>query len=484
MNSYSRFLRTVGVLVLMLLPTMAASASEVPFNRVSTAAVAPVPMTRSTLSSRVASTNRHLFETFDHVGSVEQMQPAPAYVLRRSFSSMRMDQIYDAVTMTARDTVMFNLFHDKLVTATMTGFESRGVDNFTWSGRPDHDAYGTVVLTELNGEVSGVVFADGQIFRVMGTASGVYEITEVDPGAFAPEHGEADGPDRLLSVTRLETEFSPAVPGPTPTVDPAIFGTLRDKLSGELRAMVGKLDLLAPTTIRIAVVATANAISASPSIQADVQLAIDLLNQALANSHVDIVFELAAAMLIDYQESGSGNLALEAEDLAGKTDGYMDEIHVARDIWHADLVTLLVDNKADGNCGIGYIIDNPETMPDPSAFGFSVVNIHCMISNLSLAHEVGHNLGGRHDRYIDNSGGFNHGYIIGNINRRTIMAYGDQCEAMGLTPACPKIPHFSNPNVGYGETFFATGVPVEDPQSADNRREFNINRHRVGNFRQ
>ena len=75
---------------------------------------------------------------------------------------------------------------------------------------------------------------------------------------------------------------------------------------------------------------------------------------------------------------------------------------------------------------------------------------------MSIAHEIGHILGVRHDRFMDESNvpfAYGHGYVNG-TKWRDIMSYKEGCGG------CPRIPHWSNPRIMYkGEP---TGTPAAD----------------------
>ena len=78
---------------------------------------------------------------------------------------------------------------------------------------------------------------------------------------------------------------------------------------------------------------------------------------------------------------------------ADKGDGYMDEIHPLRDKYRADVAVLIVDDPK--GCGLATRVyaDAEEA--------FAVVHHECAVASYSVAHEIGHLIGARHDLNMD-----------------------------------------------------------------------------------
>ena len=155
----------------------------------------------------------------------------------------------------------------------------------------------------------------------------------------------------------------------------------------------------------------------------------------------------------------------------------MDEVHAIRDQAGADLVHLIANA---GN--VAFLA---------GAFGMSSAGPN----SGAFAHELGHNMGLDHERYIQRDAPlpFSHGYVNQQAFAQgapesagwfTIMAYGTQCVEAGVS--CNWIMRFSNPNQTYlGDPL---GVPGDDRRTAvdgpaDAVRALNLTRHSVAAFR-
>ena len=225
-------------------------------------------------------------------------------------------------------------------------------------------------------------------------------------------------------------------------------------------------------TIDVAVVytpAAREAVGGADATAALIDLMVAETNQAYASSGVQQRIALVGRSELQYEETGRSGVDLAR--LANPSDGHMDEAHGLRDRSGADLVHLIVDADKASVGGIAY---------RPGAFGLSV---H-LGGGRVFAHELGHNMGLRHDRYQAHhrQGGARSHPAFGYVNPggaaagaarssrwRTVMAYNTRCTEVHAL--CPGLLRFSNPRQSHdgaalGVSYDAGGSGATGPADA------------------
>lgn len=204
------------------------------------------------------------------------------------------------------------------------------------------------------------------------------------------------------------------------------------------------------------------------------QGAVDLFDDALFNSGLPHTARLVYSGAAGYTTSGSASTDLSR--LRGTSDGFMDGVHAIRDANGADFVAIITNN----GCGVAYLQDPIGAYFESSAFSQSSVS--CGISNLTFAHELGHNGGVRHDTYVDSSPTpftYSHGWAspsaVPSERFRTILAYNSACSAQGQT--CPRQLFYSDPDATY------QGRPGGNATTADATRHWDEVAATVAAFR-
>ena len=176
-----------------------------------------------------------------------------------------------------------------------------------------------------------------------------------------------------------------------------------------------------------------SASTASGDIVGLVNLAITETNQSYANSGIYITAQNAGVYITNYVESGSFNTDLTR--FRGTTDGFMDNIHTARNTQVADVAMLFINNSS--SCGLASGIGST------ASTAFAAVHFSCAAGNYSFGHEIGHLQSARHDPAADPTTtpyAYGHGYRSPTSLWRTVMAYD-------CTSGCPRIKYWSNPNL-------------------------------------
>ena len=320
------------------------------------------------------------------------------------------------------------------ITATTTRRDVRGDRDYTWYGTLAGTP-GEAILVVHDGNVTGSINSGTDTYKVTPLGNGQHAIVKFDASRLPPEHPP--------SFTERERRGDTAPLPPARNVAPDA----------------------GPIMIDVLVAYTPSAAAQVADIDALIQLAVDEANQSYVNSHINQKLRLVHSYRVNYSEAGKSYDKIVA-DLAGKSDGSMDEIHQLRDQYGADLVALIV-NQGDF-CGMADAIMATE------ATAFAAVYYNCATGYYSFAHELGHLMGARHDPANDRSTNpfpYGHGFQEGSAAWRTIMAY--QCSAR----ACNRLQFWSNPNVSYN------GVPMGTPENHDNARVLNQTAPTVADFR-
>ena len=176
-------------------------------------------------------------------------------------------------------------------------------------------------------------------------------------------------------------------------------------------------------------------------------------NAALTNSNVNGKIRLVSTLQVSYADNTDNGAALN--ELTGNNGtgpvtvpASLAPLRAARETYGADLVTLVRDFKSENNgCGIAWLLganQQPITIAGDAPFAYSVISegsydqggstYYC--EDITLAHEMAHNMGSAHD--VGNAGGnsgrypYSYGYktTAARGNFFTVMAYGDNNQTL------------------------------------------------------
>jgi hypothetical protein len=298
------------------------------------------------------------------------------------------------------------------------------------------DVPGEATLIVRDGNITGTVRRDGEIYRIESVGGGTHAVVKVDVSRLPPEH-----PPSFIEKERQAVPPAPAPSSPRSDAGPA----------GD-----------APTGIDVLVAYTPSAAGAVTNIQDTIALAVAEANQSYINSQINLKLTLVDTMSMDaYSESGKSYDTILADMIGSQA------LKDRRNAKGADLVAVVI-NQAD-YCGLADAIQaNANT-------AYAVVHYDCATGYYSFAHELGHLQGARHDPANDPSTtpfAYGHGfqYVSGSTKWRTIMAYA-------CSGGCPRLQYWSNPNVNYGALAMGTAA------TNDNARVLNGTAATVAAFR-
>ena len=293
----------------------------------------------------------------------------------------------------------------------------------------------------VNGDmVAGTVQAPPDTYTIRSVGDGVHVIRKVDLSTLPPEAEPV-----VIPATAADAP-PPAVSGAgDPPVIPRSIADPPQARSDD-GSVIDVLVVYTPAAKWFA--------GGTAAIETLIDLSVAETNQAYADSNVFQRIRLAHKQEIVHEERRGFE---DIYRLVRPGDGFLDDVHKLRDDHQADLVALIT-GPVGFLCGIAAVI-GPET-PDT---GFSITAANCLSPNYTFAHELGHNMGLRHDVYaddtIDERFPDNHGYVNQrafvpgapeSVRWRTIMAYNRQCRSQGGF-YCARLPRFSNPEQSWDE---------------------------------
>ena len=362
--------------------------------------------------------------------------------------------------------VTLELFPDVTVTLNAKHVDDAFAGGVVWHGDINGTDYGILVVN--NGNITGSIEAGGRSFIIEPTGRGnQHRIREVDPEAFPNDE-------------HMEIGFAPKSTGGTgggkgkPT-DSGSGGTTGGTTGG------GTTSIPPPGTIlevKILAAYTARVNTLFAGLAADrIALDVAIVNTGFTNSGIPKRMSLAGVTPVSptYDEKTYSDMTMPLRDVTSGTVANFGAIREMRSALGADFVTLYADRGE--YCGIAWVNGTP-----PSAsYAFSAINPACN-GTATLAHELGHNMGLRHDRYVETATGtdvYNYGFVNTTAKFRDIMSYNNACAALGFS--CGRITYYSSSKLLYNGN--ALGVPQGTTGAADASRKLTEQSGFVSAFR-
>jgi hypothetical protein len=378
--------------------------------------------------------------------------PMMEYALVKNFDRPAASQDAHKITVALSDSTV--------LTITRTGVDIRS-DMCVWRGTVDGTGAAVTLMWWPGGKTAGMLQHEGKLYSIRHMGGDMHAVVEMGEDRMPREHAPA--PARLRSNDQTLRDDPLVSQGDASVLRPVTAGARPPaRASDEVRPQQAAAD--GDIVIDVIVAYTKKAASYYADARRElVDLSIEEANQSFRLSQLGhIKLRLVHAYQTDYMEEGAH--FDHVWRFADKGDGHMEEIHGLRDRYKADVAVLIVDDNK--GCGLATRVhaDADEA--------FAVVHHECSASTYSLAHEVGHLIGARHDLNFDKimtPFPYGHGYVNGR-KWRDIMSYKDSCGG------CPRVPVWSSPKV------LIKGEPAGTPD-LDNARVIAEQAARVAAFR-
>jgi peptidyl-Asp metalloendopeptidase len=309
------------------------------------------------------------------------------------------------------------------ITLVRTQTTVRTQKGLSWRGVVEATGEKAALMLWNDGRLSGYFAHNGSLFSVTNIGGDIHALTEMDPAKLPPDHPPTPQ-SKSADFAPLDPSLATRPASPEPEISP--FSD-RDRKTLEAKKI----------TIDVMILYTKFAASHYIRHPADIlALAIEEANESFRNSGLgNITIRLVHSQVIDYDGRGDDHFTHLYRMVDGV--GPLKEVKKLRNEKRADIVGLVIDNPR--GCGLSTRVG-----PD-SEEAFFVVHHSCALISYSIAHEIGHIIGARHDRRVDPTTrpyAYAHGFINGN-KWRTLMSYKEGCGG------CPRIPYWSNPRIMY-----------------------------------
>ncbi len=341
-------------------------------------------------------------------GAIVMESPKPnivEYALSKDMHSNAKDDVPSKITIPLRKDLTVIVQRSKI---TQSG------NKYVWRGFVKDRQNDATLMWWPSGRFSGTIRHEGRVYLIKHLGGGRHCVIEMVPNLMPPEHAS------MTAAMKQKMKINPA---------PSVNRKRAEQSGQNIKSNPDdvKIDLL--------VAYTSEAAKRYTDINNDlISLAIENANHSFRNSGIkNVTLRVVHTVEVNYLESGSIFDDLYALLIEG--DGVLDDIQTLRNEYRADIAVLIEHNPQ--GCGLA------AKVKAESSHAFAVVHHECAMLSYSLAHEIGHLIGARHDTGLDDSNqpfAYGHGFING-TKWRTMMSYKDHCND------CPRVPRWSNPDL-------------------------------------
>jgi hypothetical protein len=351
---------------------------------------------------------------------------------------------------------------DTALTIRRTSVDIRS-DMCVWRGVVQGTGAPATIMWWPGGKMAGTVQHQGRIYSIRHLGGEMHAVVEMGEDRMPQEHApmaqraRADDPNTRDDPLVQQGDASALRPKTTVVA-------ARVPEQAEKKTSAGQHAASRDVTIDVIVAYTKKAASNYADVKRElVDLSIEEANESFRMSGIgNVKLRLVHSYETSYVEEGAH--FDHVWRFADKGDGYMEEIHPLREKSRADVAILVVDDPKGCGLATRVFADADEA--------FAVVHHECAASTYSVAHEIGHIIGARHDLNLDKMVTpfpYGHGYVNG-TKWRDIMSYKESCGG------CPRLPVWSGPTV------MVRGEPAGSAE-LDNARVIREQAARVAAFR-
>ena len=272
--------------------------------------------------------------------------------------------------------LVFDLFPGVSLTIKNRLLEETGLGFTSWAGQvvDSHRTRGRAFFTFKGGKTYGTIHSGNRVYEIRSVNQDTYRITEFNITTFPDEGG-----------------------GPPPTPRPHLPPSPLDA-----RTLSDGTPLFFPCLINIMVLYTANAITAAgsePDLLMQIKNAVDSINLAFLESGIIHRLNLIHTQQVSYSEQGQPSHEDILGTLLNPSGTALAGVPALRTNKAADIVSLWIDYRSNDYCGWAYDMPPLSISPNLDASNaYNIVEVQCVAMKYSFAHEVGHNMGGYHDR--------------------------------------------------------------------------------------